>query len=207
MFFDTLSVRMTVLCLILSLFVTAAYSIRIWFRNDVRYDGVSEWVGHGFHGIGMTYMSYVMLGALPAFVPFDWLAVFFAACTAVFVLRLIFGWYYIWWWDVLHVVGSASMAYMFIDMSRWSPWFTLVFLSYYAAIIVIYVYYMREHARIAAWRPRFAGLLSDAGHHAMAVAMIMMLVMMQWPEQTARVSGLICGPTTGGVAHVHAHPR
>ena len=206
MFLDTLSVRVTVLCLILSLFVTAAYAIRIWFRKDVRYDGVSEWVGHGFHGLGMTYMSYVMLGALPPFIPFNWLTVFFAACTVVFVARLIFRLYYIWWWDVLHVVGSASMAYMFVDPASWSPLWTLAFMSYYIAIIVIYVHYVREHAKVVAWRARFAGLLSDAGHHAMAVAMILMLLVMQWPEYTARLSGVLSGPADGVSSHAHKHP-
>jgi hypothetical protein len=205
MFLDTLSVRATVLCLILSMFVTAAYAIRIWFRKDVRYDGVSEWVGHGFHGLGMTYMSYVMLGALPSFIPFSWLAVFFALCTAVFVFRLITKQYYIWWWDVLHVIGGASMTYMFIDPIAWSPIWTLLFISYYVAIIGIYTHYIREHMKLSAWRARFAQQLSNAGHNAMAIAMILMLSIMQWPEQTARLSGVICGSSTTTVPHVHKH--
>lgn len=204
MLFDTLSVRVTVLCLVLSLFVTAAYAIRIWFRKDVRYDGVSEWVGHGFHGLGMTYMSYVMLGAISPFIPFMWLALFFAACTMVFIYRLIAEKYYIWWWDVLHVIGSASMSYMFIDPAVWSPFITVLFMAYYVTIVVIYVYYMRVHAKLPVWRTRFAQQLSNTGHHAMAVAMILMLGIMQWPEATARLSGIICSDN-GGVVSGHSH--
>lgn len=207
MFFDTLSVRATVFCLVLSIFVTGAYAVRIWFRKDVRYDGVSEWFGHGFHGLGMTYMCYTMLGAIPPFIPFTWLAVFFGFCTAVFVFRLITKMYYIWWWDVLHVVGSASMSYMFIDPASWTPWWTFAFIGYYVLIIVLYVHYVMEHAKISVWRTRFAQQLANAGHHAMAVAMILMLAVMQWPEVTARLSGVICGDTSAtSTSTPHKHP-
>jgi hypothetical protein len=82
---------------------------------------------------------------------------------------------------------------MFLDMSTWSPMWTFVFIAYYLAVMVIYVYYIREHLAVIAPRARHAHLLSDYSHEAMAVAMILMLSIMQWPDVTARWSGIICG--------------
>lgn len=205
MFLDTLSFRTTLICLALAVFVTWAYVLRIFYRNDVRYDVVSEWAGHGFHGIGMTYMSLAMLEWVPALVPFVALAVFFAMCTAIFVYRLAFRLYYIWWWDVLHVVGSASAAYMFYDPMSWSPAWTLFFIGYNVLIIGIYVYYMSEHWKIGPSRARFAHLLSDTGHHAMAIMMILMFVMMQWRTEVVALSLVMCGDATSTSVTGHKH--
>jgi len=198
MFFDTLSQRALLLCLVLSVFVSIAYLTRIAYRRDVRYDVVSEWFGHGLHGPGMAYMSAVMLGWIPAVVPFAPLAVVYTICTAVFVARMVFGYYYIWWWDLLHVVGSASMSYMFWDTSMWSPYWTIMFIAYYVAVIAIYVHYVREHVAVPVSRARFAHLLSDYSHHAMAVSMIVMLTLMQWPAITG---GPLC---INGHSHVQS---
>lgn len=204
MFFDVLSQRALLLCLVLSVFVSIAYLTRIVYRRDVRYDAVSEWCGHGLHGPGMAYMSAVMLGWIPAVIPFAPLAVVYTICTAVFVVRMIFGFYYIWWWDLLHVVGSASMAYMFWHTSMWSPYWTLIFIAYYVAVIAIYVHYVREHVAVQVPRARFAHLLSDYSHHAMAVSMIIMLTMMQWPTLIGSMDAF-CVDGHAPTHHGHRH--
>jgi hypothetical protein len=206
MFLDVLSVRVTVFCLILSVAVTAVYTIRVWYRRDVDYDVVAEWLAHGTHGPTMAYMSGVMLGMIPIIVPFNWLAIFYAITVPVFVIRLMFGWYKLWWWEILHIIANASMAYMFLNMDLWIVWWTLGFIAFYIGNTVLYSYYIKMHRKIGVARTRTAQLLSDAGHHGMAVIMVLMFLIMQWPMETARLSGVLCGPTESGLAtNVHKH--
>lgn len=86
------------LTLLLSIYVVAAYTARLFFAHAIKnFDIVSDWLGDGGHGIGMSYMSLLMLGKIANLISNYVGVAVFGLCACVFAWRLATGRYFIAW--------------------------------------------------------------------------------------------------------------
>lgn len=160
----------------------SAYLTRLHQNKRIkRFDIVSEWVGHGLHGPAMILMGLVMLGIVGGFGPWQIWSGFFSFTGAVFVFRLATKRYIVWWWDGVHVILNAAMAYMFVP--EYVEVITLAFLVFYVAwFIPHYIKETIDDLTPEAPGPKDLNVLSDLGHLAMGIAMVIMFAVMQKPS-------------------------
>ena len=186
------AIRLTFL---LASYVVVAYLIRLFYANAINhFDIVSDWLGHGGHGLGMSYMALLMLGKLTnPFSNFVGVA-FFALCTAVFAWRLATGRYVKAWWDWVHLGMGVSMMYMFWNTSQWIPLLTGLFCIAYVLFTLYYLKETWEDWRSPEHFRRFTAFLSNSAHVAIGIAMLVMFIAMQWPQllgEAGCMSGMV----------------
>lgn len=182
---------------LLALTTAILYAARFFERRQIAdYDVVADIGGHFLHGVFMSYMAAVMLGASAAF-GWNWITYLFGALAVLFLIRAalvarvkVFGFKSIfkferhtkWWWDPLHATNHLAMAYMFCDMALWQEHWT--YLAIANSILILFLYAKKTAARFGQ-KPgidRTFAFYSDVGHMAMALSMTIMFSVMQWGE-------------------------
>lgn len=174
-----------VLVLLLSLYVLGTAVWRHLHRTEIAaYSAVADGLGCAVHALGMIAMALLMLGTVRSVGPLRVYTAVFLMLAAVFLVRA---------WrgspdarrdEVWRALVHASMAYMF-----WSD----EMLATTAVCLALYLLYIGDHLRrspLEAPAPGVARermvapsphLVGTTGHLAIAVAMMLMLVLMQWP--------------------------
>lgn len=167
-----------------SLGIIVAFTVHPPLRKALPfYDPIADWVGHGIPDIGMLYMAAVMAGLVSAVVPFWLCSAFFFASALVFLVRIMTKTSFVWWQDVLHLLGVLTKGYMFLSVVYWHELLTAHALVYFVGIIVLYAW--RTYVSLRAPGGVMLGrILFNAEHIAMSVAAILMFVIMQWPMET-----------------------
>ncbi|MFN8440091.1 MAG: DUF5134 domain-containing protein [Caldilineaceae bacterium] len=167
----------------LSSYVLVSYLLRLFLHESIQqFDVVSDWFGHGAHGIGMSYMALLMLGKIANLISNHAWSTFFGLCTLAFAVRLVTGNFIKAWWEWVHLAMGVSMVYMFWNTSQWLPVLTGIFCL---GCLTLILYYSKEAFagwEVSASKQRLTTFLSNSAHIAIGVAMIAMFVTMQWPQ-------------------------
>ncbi len=174
-----------ILVVILSAYVLFFFIWRFLQRGSIiSYHALPDLLDHGVHALGMIGMALLMIGTLRYIGPLLAYVAAFSLFALVFLVRLGASWAScsrragVW-----HVFINASMAYMFgaVDVA----WIT-------AACLVVYLGFISVALR-GGGPPLEAGLgsgperrglraLGSDGDLTIAVSMMLMLAVTQWPQ-------------------------
>lgn len=172
------------LIIALSVFVVLVFGWRYAARSDIRgYSLFSDLMGHVLHAPGMILMSLLMLGAISSLGPRWPYMLVYGAFSLIFTARLCIlrnpvrarG-------DLWHIFTHASMVYMFRAHSL--ALITIPCLVIYVLIIADYGWQSWkgfESGVTLRGSHRTLYLLGTTGHIGIALSMMLMIAIMQWP--------------------------
>lgn len=74
------------------------------------------------------------------------------------------------------------MAYMYWNTSQWVPYLTSIFCVAYLFLILYYLKEAQKEWKIPELKRRIATLPGNLAHVAIGIAMLIMFIVMQWPQ-------------------------
>lgn len=173
-------ILITALCV----YVLVIFGWRFLRRSEIPgYSPISEFVGHDVHALAMIGMSLLTIGTLASIGPLIAYVLVFAALALFFLARLALRWGSGHRAPELgHAFTSASMAYMF--SARDLVEVTVACLVLYSLLVLAE---LRRAGVESERRGRIRALqrLGTNGSVAIALSMMLMLALMQWPATFA----------------------
>ncbi len=196
MFFDDWARTLICVSFALSVVALLVSSICLGARFRRSQDLVTEVCGHVVHALGMVYMALAMMGHAPG--------TYFRLSMAGFMLLAL---YFVWragdrlfdgnriraYEDIAHAASCGVMAYMFIDLRLWPIWITLAATVWCAWLFARSFGRTVTLADVRHVEVRSSLVAEELSHTMTALAMMTMFVAMQSAQETARMSGVICG--------------
>lgn len=174
-----------ILVIILSTYVLLVFVWRYLQRGHIaRYQRLPDLLGHTAHAVGMIGMALLMLGTVATIGPLVAYVIAFMVLALIFLVRLLLGWRsHDAQAETWHFFINASMAYMFSATNYTAV--TVVCLVAYLCFAVLTLRGSRRSLELPPnGRSELPSLrtLGINGDVTIAISMVLMLTITQWPQ-------------------------